>query len=93
MYILGYYPNNSNKLFHLKRYGGKSHEHTNPIEKVNFCDFHIHIVTKRHQFYGNGQENKYAEPTNRFTNYGEAFQCLLNDCGFQLPYNPQLNLF
>jgi len=31
--VLGYYPNNSNKLFHLKRYDGKSHEHTNPIEK------------------------------------------------------------
>lgn len=96
--ILGSYPTNSNKLFHLKlfhlkRYDGKSHEHTNPIEKVKFYDFHIHIATGRYQVYGNGEEDKYAEPTDRFTNYGEAFQCLLNDCGFCLPHNPQLNLF
>jgi hypothetical protein len=85
--------NRYNKLFRLKRYDGKSHEHTNPIESQRFYDFHIHTATERYQNYGTGEEDKYAEPTNRFTNYGEAFQCLLRDCGFQLPQSPQINLF
>jgi len=63
------------------------------LKKIKFYDFQIHITTERYQVYENGEEDKYAEPTDRFTNYGEAFQCLLNDCNFQLPYDPQLNLF
>ncbi|MBD2353766.1 hypothetical protein H6G41_03850 [Tolypothrix sp. FACHB-123] len=53
--ILGVYLSSSNKVFHLKRYDGKSHEHTNPIEKNRFYDFHIHTATERYQNYGNGE--------------------------------------
>jgi len=91
--ILGVYPPGSNKLFHLRRYDGKSHEHTNPIEKEKFYDFHIHKATERYQKYGTCEEDKYAEPTDRFSNYGEAIECLLNDCGFVLPDDPQLSFF
>ena len=91
--IIGVYPPGSNKLFHLRRYDGKSHEHTNPIEKQKFYDFHIHKATERYQNYGTCEEDKYAEPTDRFSNFGEALDCLLNDCGFELPDDPQLSLF
>jgi hypothetical protein len=91
--ILGIYPTGSNRLFHLKRYDGKSHEHTNPIEKEDFYEFHIHTATERYQNYGNGEEDKYAQPTDRFTNYCEALYCMIEDCSFILPNNPQLGLF
>ena len=32
----------------LVRYNGKSHEHSNPIEKARFYDFHIHKSTERY---------------------------------------------
>ena len=35
----------SSQIFRLRRYNGKSHEHTNHIEDVTFYDFHIHIAT------------------------------------------------
>lgn len=89
---LGVYPTNCTKLFHLKRYDGKT-EHTNPIEKEKFYDFHIHIATERYQVYGNGKkEEKYAQPTNRFTNLESALQCMLKDCNFILPDESQLEL-
>ena len=91
--IIGVYPPGSNKLFHLRRYDGKSHEHTNPIENQKFYDFHIHKATERYQNYGTCEEDKYAEPTDRFSNFGEALDCLLNDCGFELPDDSQLSLF
>lgn len=47
--ILIYRPSNSNQLFRLRRYNGKSHEHTNPIEGAIFYDFHIHQATQRYQ--------------------------------------------
>lgn len=91
--IIGVYPSGSNKLFHLRRYDGKSHEHTNPIEKERFYDFHIHKATERYQDYGTCEEDKYAEPTDRFSNYGEAIDSLIKDCGFELPDDPQRSLF
>ena len=91
--IIGVYPSGSNKLFHLRRYDGKSHEHTNPIEKKRFYGFHIHKATERYQDYGTCEEDKYAEPTDRFSNYGEAIDCLIKDCGFELPDDPQRSLF
>lgn len=79
-------------MFHLKRYDGKSHEHTNPIEDEKFYDFHIHTATERYQNYGNGEEDKYAYQTDRFSNYKEAFECMLKDCNFILPSQMQLEL-
>ena len=36
-----------NQVFRLRRYNGRSHEHTNQIESVTFHDFHIHFATER----------------------------------------------
>ena len=90
--IFGVYPPGSNKLFRLKRYDGKSHEHTNPIEEETFYDYHIHTATERYQIYGNGEEDKYAQRTKRFTTFNEALHCMLTDCGFIEPDNPQLEI-
>jgi len=40
--ILGVNAKDSNQIFRLKRYNGKSHEHTNRIERNTFYDYHIH---------------------------------------------------
>lgn len=42
----------SNRLFRLRRYNGKSHEHTNQIEGDSFYDFHIPMATERYQLRG-----------------------------------------
>ena len=42
----------SNLLFRLRRYNGKSHEHTNHIEGDTFYDYHIHMATERYQEIG-----------------------------------------
>lgn len=79
--ILGVYPHDSSRLFRLCRYNGKSHEHTNPIESIKFHGFHIHIATERYQDFG-FREDAYAEPTDRFSDFDTALQCMVNDCGF-----------
>ncbi|MGK7944195.1 MAG: hypothetical protein AB4058_06985 [Microcystaceae cyanobacterium] len=94
--ILGVYPRDYPTLFHLKRYDGKSHEHTNTIEGETFYDFHIHTATERYQIKNQGKkgtEEGYAQPTDRFTDLREAIECMIIDCGFIKPYNPQLELF
>jgi hypothetical protein len=90
---LGFFPEGSNELFRLRRYDGKYHEHSNPIEKVRrFYDFHIHIATERYQQFGTKEEDKYAVVTDRYSNYEGALKCLFKDCNFQVPQDPQLNL-
>src|SRR3990172_9588464 len=37
--ILAYRPPKSNQLFRLRRYNGKSHEHSNTAEEQKFYDF------------------------------------------------------
>jgi hypothetical protein len=90
--ILAYCPSNSNAIFRLRRYNGKSHEHTNPIEQNKFYDFHIHHATERYQQLG-AAEDTFAEPTDRYSDLHEAVLCMIKDCGFELPFNPQLPLF
>ena len=90
--ILAYCPPNSNLLFRLKRYNGKSHEHTNRIESNKFYNFHIHTATERYQKLGT-REDAYAEPSNRFSDLSAAINCMLSDCGFDVPENPQTSLF
>lgn len=90
--ILAYRPPKSNQIFRLRRYNGKSHEHTNPLEGNTFYDFHIHEATERYQQMG-AREDTFAEPTSLFANYGEAISCMLNECGFELPPDPQMKLF
>ncbi len=90
--ILALNPADSNQLFRLRRYNGKSHEHTNQIERETFYDFHIHHATERYQESG-AREDAFAEPTNRYADFHEALRCMLEDCGFEPPEDAQPNLF
>ena len=82
----------SNEKFRLRRYNGRSHEHTNKIEGQKFFDFHIHMATERYQDIG-AREDTYAEPTDRYSNILEAIDCLIADCGFEVPPRQQPPLF
>ena len=90
--ILAYRPPKSNLLFRLRRYNGKSHEHTNLIEGNTFYDFHIHEATERYQELG-AREDTYAAPSDRFADFQQAISCMLKDCGFELPQGSQGRLF
>lgn len=83
----------SNKLFRLRRYNGKSHKHTNKIERETFYDFHIHYATERYQKLKYGREDSYAKPTNRYSDYQGAISCLIDDCNFKLHDTDQATLF
>jgi hypothetical protein len=83
--ILAYTPAGSNKRFLLRRYNGKSHDHSNAIEGGGpFYDFHVHEATERYQ-RRNGKEDGYAVVTNRYADCQAALDCLLSDCGFVPP--------
>jgi len=90
--ILAYRPPQSNILFRLRRYNGKSHEHSNLIEEITFYDYHIHQATERYQNIG-AREDSYAEPTNRFSEFYQAISCLVEDCGFEFSPGIQTSLF
>src|SRR3972149_2533928 len=60
--ILAYRSSQSTQLFRLRRYNGKSHEHSNKIEGMRFYDFHIHQATERYQDSG-FDEDAFAEVT------------------------------
>ena len=90
--ILSYTPPKSNQSIRLRRYNGKSHEHTNQLEGTTFYNFHIHTATERYQDLG-PREDTYAEPTERYADFPGALRCALTDCGFDLPEDPQQNLF
>jgi len=89
--ILGVCPEDTNQLFRLRRYNGKSHEHSNKIEGQRFYDFHIHTATERYQELGEDEE-AYAEPTDRFSAFDIALRCMLDDCAFVGPHDKQLAL-
>jgi hypothetical protein len=90
--ILAYLPPRTNQIFRLRRYNGKSHEHTNVIEGETFYDFHIHVATERYQGLGM-REDSFAEVTERFGDYDGAIRAVLTDCGFQAPLGEQGVLF
>lgn len=90
--IPGYQIPNTNQTFRLRRYNGKSHEHTNAVENQTFYDFHIHTATQQYQEIGM-REDSFAEPTDRFADFQGAIRCLLKDCGFVLPRELQGDLF
>jgi hypothetical protein len=90
--ILAYSPKSSSQFFRLRRYNGKSHEHTNKIERQTFYDFHIHFATERYQQSGL-REDAYAEVTNRYGDFLGALSCLMGDCGLILPSDGQELLF
>jgi hypothetical protein len=90
--ILGYTPPKSTKLFLLRRYNGRSHEHKNKLEKEDpFYNYHIHTATERYQREGT-KEEYYAEVTDRYSTPQEALNCLIVDCNVDLPINAQLRL-
>ena len=82
----------SNQIFRLRRYNGKSHEHTNHIEDVTFYDFHIHSATTRYQELG-AREDAFAEPTERYADFRGALNCLIDDANFVIPPKSQTELF
>ncbi len=86
--ILAYRPQGTNQLFRLRRYNGKSHEHTNVLEGQTFYDFHVHMATERYQESGL-REDAFAEPTDRFADFQEAIRCLLTECSFEVPPDPR----
>ena len=90
--ILAYHVPKTNQLFRLRRYNGKHGEHTNCLEGETFYDFHIHVATERYQDSGL-REDSYATPTERYSDFEGAIDCLLGDCGFVLPPDGQLTLF
>jgi len=87
--ILAYSPPNSNRLLNLRRYNGVGHPHRNRVEKTR-CDFtfHIHQATYRYQEIGRDID-AYAEQTDRFASVWQALECLIEDCGFVRPDDPQ----
>jgi hypothetical protein len=90
--ILAYLPEGSTQTFRLRRCNGKSHEHTNKLEKQTFYDFHIHYATERYQTSGL-REDAYAVPTDKYADFHGALRCLLDDCSFDEPVDPNLLLF
>ena len=78
----------SNKFFRLRRYNGKSHEHTNHIEKETFFDHHIHFATERYQNSG-AREDAYAERTSRYKDIYGALECLITDAHLVIPSGSQ----
>lgn len=91
--ILAYQPPKSSQLFRLRRYNGKSHSHTNVLERQTFYDFHIHMATARYQQDSGLREDSYAETTGRYADFQGAFDCMLSDCRFVAPDNAQTSLF
>lgn len=90
--ILGYCPPKATKLFLLRRYNGKSHEHKNKLETdVPFYDYHIHTATERYQREGS-KEECFAEVTDRYSTIQEAIRCLIKDCNVNLPQKLQTSL-
>lgn len=89
--ILSFVPKGSNQDFKLRRYNGKSHQHTNKIEKETFYDFHIHQATERYQNFGSKEES-FAKTTKRYSDIKMAFNCLMQDCNIIFESENQLGL-
>lgn len=90
--ILAYLVPNSNRVFRLRRYNGRSHEHTNIIEGGSFFDFHIHKATERYQNMGK-PEDAFAEQSDMFGDLNGALEVMFKQCNFDLPDDFQLSLF
>ena len=90
--IIVFQEKGNNKYFILRRYNGKSHEHTNKLERNKFYGFHIHFATQRYQD-AHRKEESYAEETTRYSDIKGALSCLLSDCNIKTTINPQFNLF
>jgi len=90
--ILGVTVPGTNRIFRLRRYNSKSHQHSNRLEESDkFYSYHIHQATARYQEAG-WEEEAYAKPTDRFSDLHGAIKCMLQDCAFILPEGEQLTL-
>lgn len=89
--ILGYIPKGKGDVFRLRRYNGKSHYHSNNIEKDSFYDFHIHTASERYQLSGMKEEH-FAEVTDRYADIYGAIDCMVKDCSI-VSSDPQATLF
>ena len=87
--ILVFCPDQTNQQFRLYRCNGKSHEHTNRIERERFYGFHIHMATFRYQQLG-AHEDDYAEPTDRYWDLASAISCIFGDCSLGAQETDQL---
>ncbi len=90
--IIAYQSKGTNKDFKLRRYNGKSHEHSNRLEGNKFYNFHIHIATERYQNIGRKEES-FAKETNRYSNLYGALECMIKDCNIKVKKDSQTNLF
>ena len=91
--ILAYRIPGSTEWFRLRRYNGRHGEHSNKIEGgAPFYAYHVHTATERYQELGM-DEDGYAEPTDRFSDLQSALQCMLQECGFEVPKVTQRGLF
>ncbi|MBT9159680.1 MAG: hypothetical protein AAGB97_03350 [Dehalococcoidia bacterium] len=90
--ILAYIPPKTTALFRLRRYNGKSHQHTNKIEGETFYDFHIHQATERYQASG-FEEDGFAITSLEYADIHGALDCFIRDCFIVLPVNRQPKLF
>ncbi len=90
--ILAFCPKGTNQVFRLRRYNGKSHEHTNKIECSTFYGFHIHTATERYQELGSDPDS-FAEQSSKYYDFNSAVHCLFDDCGLVIPKGDQLELF
>ena len=81
----------SNTIFRLRRYNGKSHEHTNSIEGEKFYDYHVHKATERYQLIG-AREDAYAEPTDQYVDLDGALSIRQVELNFDVPPEDQLRL-
>lgn len=80
--ILRYYHEPEQKWKILSRYNGKSHPHSNPLERErSFRDYHIHKATERYQESGYRIEH-YAERTTKYNSFEEAIFEFLKDYNF-----------
>ncbi|ADI73570.1 conserved hypothetical protein [Methanohalobium evestigatum Z-7303] len=80
------YKDEKGHIYRLRRYNGK-HTHQNKIENNRFRDFHIHKATQKYQ--ENGHEiDGYAEVTNSYDNWEDAFQTMIKECNFKLDNRP-----
>ena len=82
----------TNQVFRLLRCNGKSHEHTNRLERETFYDFHIHRATERYQKEEGYREDGYAEVTDKYSDFEGALGTLFDEGGFVRPSTSQMDL-
>lgn len=78
---LSYVLDGPDKMVTLCRYNGSNHVHYNPIESgariAHQC--HIHMATQRYMEIGD-KCDKFAESTDRYSDFDGALACILQDC-------------